>query len=95
MNDAKMRMMICGAADCLWLMKIWCMQWKRRVKRTDDSPFHHFPCIFHKFHGHFFTKLCLITSFSVIVFTLDAEVGYGRTQNGTAGQCFDFSDMMF
>jgi hypothetical protein len=23
---------------------------KRKFKRTDDSPFHHFPCIFHKFH---------------------------------------------
>jgi hypothetical protein len=33
-------------------MKIWCVQWKRRFKRTDDSPFCHFPCIFHKFHGH-------------------------------------------
>jgi histone-lysine N-methyltransferase SETMAR len=27
--------------------------------QEDDSPFRHFPCIFHKFHGHFFTKLCL------------------------------------
>jgi hypothetical protein len=30
------------------------------VWRTDDSPFRHFPCIFHKFHVHFFTKLCQI-----------------------------------
>jgi len=26
---------------------------------SDDSPLRHFPCIFLKFHGHFFTKLCL------------------------------------
>jgi hypothetical protein len=43
--------------DRLWLTKIRCVQWKRRFKRTDDLPFRHFPCIFHKFHGHFFTKL--------------------------------------
>jgi hypothetical protein len=36
----------------------WWVQWKRRFKRTDDSPFCH--CIFHKFHRHFFIKLCLI-----------------------------------
>ena len=29
-------------------------------EKTDDSPLHHFPCIFHKFRCHFFTKLCLI-----------------------------------
>jgi hypothetical protein len=46
--------------DHLWLMKIWCVKWKRRFKRTDDSPFRHFPCIFHKSHGQFFMKLCLI-----------------------------------
>ena len=40
-------------------MKIWCVQLKRRLRRTDDSPLRHFPCIFLKFHGHFFTKLCL------------------------------------
>jgi hypothetical protein len=28
--------------------------------QEDDSLFRHFPCIFHKFHRHFFTKLCLI-----------------------------------
>jgi hypothetical protein len=55
MNDAKMWMMIHGAAGCLWLMKIWCVQWKRR----DNTPFRHVPCIFHKFHSHFFMKLCL------------------------------------
>ena len=27
-------------------------------KHKDDSPLRHFPCIFLKFHGHFFTKLC-------------------------------------
>jgi histone-lysine N-methyltransferase SETMAR len=59
MKDVKMCMMIRGAADRLWLMKIWCMQWKRKFKRTDDSPFCHFPCIFHKFHRHFFMILCL------------------------------------
>jgi hypothetical protein len=46
--------MIRGAVDRLQLMKIWCVQWKRRFKVTDDSPFRHFPCIFHKFRGHFF-----------------------------------------
>ena len=35
------------------------MQLKRRLGRTNDSPLRHFPCIFLKFHGHFFTKLCL------------------------------------
>ena len=30
-----------------------------RLERTDDSPLRHFPCIFLKFHGHFFTKVCL------------------------------------
>jgi hypothetical protein len=52
--------MIRRAVDHLWLMKIWWVQWKRRFKRTDDLPFRHFLCILHKFHGHFFTKLCLI-----------------------------------
>ena len=33
---------------------------ERRLERTDDSPLRHFPCIFFTFHGHFFTKLCLI-----------------------------------
>ena len=55
-----MCMMIRGAADRLWWMKIWCEQLKRRLERTDDSPLRHFPCIFLKFHGHFFTKLCLM-----------------------------------
>jgi len=31
-----------------------------KLETTDDSPLHHFPCIFLKFHGHFFTKLCLV-----------------------------------
>ena len=44
------------------VMKIWCMQLKRRLDRADNSPLHHFPCIFLKFHRHFFTKLCLINS---------------------------------
>jgi hypothetical protein len=30
-----------------------------QFKGTDYSPFRHFTCIFYKFHGHFFTKLCL------------------------------------
>ena len=59
MKDAKMCMMIRGVADHLWWMKIWCVQLKRRLGRTDNSPLRHFPCIFLKFHGHFFTKLCL------------------------------------
>jgi hypothetical protein len=42
------------------LINICRVQWKRRSKRTDDSLFRHFPCIFHKFHIHFFTKLCMI-----------------------------------
>jgi hypothetical protein len=33
---------------------------EERFKRTEDLPFCHFACIFHKFHSHFFTKLCLI-----------------------------------
>ena len=59
MKDAKMRMMIRGAVDRLWWMKIWCVHLKRRLGRTDDSPLRHFLRIFLKFHGHFFTKLCL------------------------------------
>jgi len=43
-----MCMMIREAADHLWWMKIWCMQLKRRLERTDDSPLSHFPCIFLK-----------------------------------------------
>jgi len=27
-------------------MKIWSVQLKRRLGRTDDSPLRHFPCIF-------------------------------------------------
>ena len=27
------------------VMKIWCVQLKRRLGRTDDSPLRHFPCI--------------------------------------------------
>ena len=42
-------------------MKIWCVQSKRRLGRTDDSPLRHFPCIFLKFYGHFFTKFCLMS----------------------------------
>ena len=61
MKDAKMCMMILGAADRLWWMKIWCVQSKRRLGRTDDSPLRHFPCIFLKFYGHFFTKFCLMS----------------------------------
>jgi hypothetical protein len=53
-------MMIRGVADHMWLLKIWCVHWKRRFKRTNDSPFRHFPCIIHKFHSQFFTKLCMI-----------------------------------
>jgi hypothetical protein len=56
----KMCMMIRGAAERLWWMKIFCVQLKRRLERTDDSPLRYFPCIFFEFHGHFFTKYCLI-----------------------------------
>jgi hypothetical protein len=90
LKDAKMCMMIRGVADRLWLMKIWCVQWKRRYKRPDDSPFHHSPCTFHRFHGHF-TKLCLMN----FVFGNCVHTGrwrYGRRQNETAGQCIDLSD---
>jgi hypothetical protein len=34
MKASKMCMIIRGAAYSLWLMKIWCVQWKRRFKRT-------------------------------------------------------------
>ena len=30
-------------------------------EKSDDSPLHHFPCIFLKFHCHFYMKLCLIS----------------------------------
>ena len=40
-KDTKMCMMIRGAADCLWWMKIWCVQLKRRSERADDSPLRH------------------------------------------------------
>jgi len=42
-KDTKMCTMICGAADCLLRMKIWCVQLKRRLQKTDNSPLHHFP----------------------------------------------------
>jgi hypothetical protein len=38
-----MSMMIHGAADHLWLMKIWCVQWKRQF--TIWSLFLYFPQI--------------------------------------------------
>jgi hypothetical protein len=44
----EMCMMIRGATDRLWLMKIWCVQWKRRFKRTGftiSSLSLHFPQI--------------------------------------------------
>ena len=41
-----MCVMICGAADCLWWMKIWCVHFKRRLETTDDSPLQHISCIF-------------------------------------------------
>jgi hypothetical protein len=47
MSDSIIRrwgMMIHGVADRLWLMKIWYMQRKRRLKRTRDSSLH-FPQI--------------------------------------------------
>jgi len=59
MKNAKISMMIHGAANRLWWMMIWCVQLKRRSGRTDDAPLRHFPDIFLKFQGHFFTKLCL------------------------------------
>jgi hypothetical protein len=62
-EGSEMWMKIHGSADHLCLMKIWYVQQKRRFNRKVDSPFCHFPCIFHKFHGHFFTKLCLMTVF--------------------------------
>ena len=34
-----------------------CGEW--RLGRTDESPLHHYPCIFLRFRGHFYTKLCL------------------------------------
>ena len=62
MKDVKICMMIHRATDRLWWMKIWCVHLKRILERTNDLPLHHIPCIFPKFHGHFFTKLCLINS---------------------------------
>jgi hypothetical protein len=48
MKDVKMCMMIRGVAGHLWIMKIRCVQYKRRFKTTDDSPFRHFSWIFYK-----------------------------------------------
>jgi hypothetical protein len=80
-------------ANHLWLMKIWWVQCNKRFKRTDDSQFRHFPCIFHKFNGHFFMKLCLINKLHFWkVFMLGAEDAYRRTQNEMAGQCVDLSN---
>jgi len=33
---------------------------EEKIRENDDSPLRHFPCIFLKFHGHFFMKLCLM-----------------------------------
>jgi hypothetical protein len=77
MKDAKMCIMIREAADHVWLMKICCVQWKKRIKRTDDSKFRHFPCILYKFHGHFFTKLCLLKFVFGNCVHAGAEVAYG------------------
>jgi hypothetical protein len=46
---------------------------EEKIQGTDDSSFCHFPCIFHKFHGNFFVKLCLINFIFEAVFTLGAE----------------------
>ena len=63
-------------------MKIWCVQLKRRSARTDDSSLRHFPCIFLKFHGHFFTKLCLVNlSFGNCVIHDNARPHTAATQN--------------
>jgi hypothetical protein len=60
-------------------MKIWCVQLKRRFGTTDDSPLRHFPCIFLKFHGHFFTKLCLEVKEAVTTcFASQAAPFYGE-----------------
>jgi len=62
---------------------------EERLERTDNSPLRHFLCIFLKFHGYFFTKLCLITlSFR------NAEDAHGRTQIETAVECVGLSDMI-
>ena len=60
MKHNKLCMMICGVADCLWRMKIWCMLLKRRLEKMCNSPLHHFPCIFFKFRCQLLSKLCLI-----------------------------------
>jgi hypothetical protein len=39
MNDAKMCMMIRGAANPLWLMKTWCVQWREDSR---EQTIHHF-----------------------------------------------------
>ena len=60
MKHNKLCMMICGVADCLWRMKIWCMLLKRRLEKMCNSPLHHFPCFFFKFRCQLLSKLCLI-----------------------------------
>jgi hypothetical protein len=45
MKDAKMCMMIRGAADRLWLMKIWCVQWREDSREQTIRHFVTFPAI--------------------------------------------------
>jgi hypothetical protein len=64
---------------------------EEKIQENRRSTLSSFSCIFYKFHGHFM-KLCLIN------FVLGNFVHAGcrrclqRTQNETAGQCFDLSD---
>jgi hypothetical protein len=90
MKDAKMCRMIRGAADRLWLMKIWCVQWKRRFNRTDDPSFHHIPCIVLKF-CNFFTEFCLV-NFDFWKWCSCWVLKMLMEEHRMADQCVDLSD---
>ena len=90
-EDAKMCMMNCGAADCLWWLKIWCVHLKRRL---DKKTIHHyitfpaFPQIsLWLLHEIVSDKLKFRKSCA-----LDAEDAYRRTQIETEGQYIGLSD---
>jgi len=93
MKDAKMCMIICGAADCLWWMKIWCLQLKTRLEKTENWPSH---------HSLYFPQISLSLLHEIVSDKLKfrklcahcAEDAYLKTRIETASQYIGLSDTM-
>lgn len=71
-------------------MKIWCVQLKRILERTDNSPLLHFFCIFVKCHGHLFMKLYLKQQYWKICVHWVLKMFMEQHKIKTAGQCIGF-----